>query len=215
MNNNFYTLLERILKRYGTAVLDDRARLKSILDDYAEGEFTPEIRLFLQAIEEGCHTKIVQANDLPFTANYCSRHLQDNYFLAADAADGIIALLCKLLRGYDPPEKTPAPVKVEAGVTAAPGAGRGIPPCGGQAPAGAVGGRYAPLYDYLRAQQNDTVVLSFPEIERILNAQLPPSAYNHRPWWANGGHTQANAWMAAGFLVHAVALGRSVSFHRR
>jgi hypothetical protein len=62
MNDKFYALLERIFKQYVKALLDDRAKLKSVLCDYAEGEFLPEIRLFLQAIEAGCHTRITQAD---------------------------------------------------------------------------------------------------------------------------------------------------------
>jgi hypothetical protein len=52
-----------------------------------------------------------------------------------------------------------------------------------------------------------TLVLSFEELERILDSPLPPSARKHRPWWANQARhyaSQARGWMDAGFLVKRV-----------
>jgi hypothetical protein len=46
-------------------------------------------------------------------------------------------------------------------------------------------GKYAPLEQYLRdlsADQKD-VTLSFEQIERIINAKLPSSAYEFQQWW--------------------------------
>jgi hypothetical protein len=192
MNDKFYTLLERIFKQYVKALLDDRAKLKSVLCDYAEGEFLSEIRLFLQAIEAGCHTKITQADDIPLAARACSRLLQDNYYLTQEAADYVIALLCKLLRGYDMPKKTP-----ENAVQGPENAGNGLNPQH-------IGGRYAPLYDYLAAQRNNNVNVTFAEIENILGARLPRSARVYRAWWANGSHAHAESWLRAGFRVGAV-----------
>jgi hypothetical protein len=192
MNNKFYSLLERIFKQYVKALLDDRAKLKSVLCDYAEGEFSPEIHLFLQAIEAGCHTRIAQADDIQLAAGACSRLLRDNYYLTQEAADYVTALLCKLLRGYDMPKKTP-----ENAVQGPEIAGNGLNPQ-------RIGGRYAPLYDYLAAQRNNNVNLTFAEIENILGARLPRSARVYRAWWANGGHTQAESWLQAGFRVGIV-----------
>ena len=48
-------------------------------------------------------------------------------------------------------------------------------------------GKYSPLENYLRdlpANQKE-VALSFEQIERIINAKLPPSAYEYQTWWAN------------------------------
>jgi len=70
-------------------------------------------------------------------------------------------------------------------------------------------GKYTPLEHYLTALpaiQRD-VTLSFEQIERILNDKLPPSAYNHRAWWANereGQHVHAHAWLDAGWKVNTV-----------
>jgi hypothetical protein len=49
---------------------------------------------------------------------------------------------------------------------------------------------------------------SFIEIEKILRAKLPNSAYNHRQWWENPtspkNHSHAQSWLAAGWKVATV-----------
>ena len=69
--------------------------------------------------------------------------------------------------------------------------------------------KYYPLQQYLTnlpTSQRD-VTLTFLQIERIIGDRLPPSASNHRPWWANeedGQHSHAHAWMRAGWRVDTV-----------
>ena len=56
------------------------------------------------------------------------------------------------------------------------------------------------------------------EIEKILNAHLPPEARRFPNWWANqksGKRAQAFAWMAAGWLVSKVDLDASALRFRR
>ena len=70
-------------------------------------------------------------------------------------------------------------------------------------------GKYTPLENYLRdlpANQKE-IVLSFEQIERIISAKLPPSAYEYQAWWANekeGNHVNARAWANAGWKVENV-----------
>lgn len=68
--------------------------------------------------------------------------------------------------------------------------------------------RYAPLFNYLSEEvppEEDHVELEFEQIERVINAELPRSAYQHRAWWANTpSHAQANAWVSAGWRVDRV-----------
>ena len=40
--------------------------------------------------------------------------------------------------------------------------------------------------------------------ESILGFSLPRSAYTYNAWWSNGGHTQADAWMNAGYRVTGI-----------
>src|SRR5690606_29267984 len=59
---------------------------------------------------------------------------------------------------------------------------------------------------------------SFAEIERVLDRSLPRSARMYRPWWANtkdGGHSQALAWVLAGWTTSQVDLdAEEVTFIR-
>jgi predicted nucleic acid-binding protein len=75
-------------------------------------------------------------------------------------------------------------------------------------------GKYSPLEHFLRRSRMMTVTLSYAQIEKILESRLPPSAHKHKPWWANGGHSQANSWLNAGWKVDSVSLGKSVTFKR-
>lgn len=76
-------------------------------------------------------------------------------------------------------------------------------------------GKYFPLYEYLSKQQERHVVLTFKEIEEILQAKLPKSAYKYQAWWGNtrsGTYVQAAAWLEAGFRVDIVQYGCCVEF---
>lgn len=74
------------------------------------------------------------------------------------------------------------------------------------------GGKYEPLKYYLTSCSNDIVELSYEEIEKIIENNLPMSAHKYIAWWANGGHSQADAWLDAGYRVESVKLGHSVVF---
>jgi hypothetical protein len=75
-------------------------------------------------------------------------------------------------------------------------------------------GKYTSLEQYLRvipATQKE-VTLSFEQIEQIIHARLPPSAYEYQQWWDNekeGNHVNARAWADAGWKI------QSVDFHRK
>lgn len=72
--------------------------------------------------------------------------------------------------------------------------------------------KYTPLRDFLlRVSDEGTndVVLTYEEIEKLLQAELPASAYGQRTiglWWRNdASHTQArNGWLAAGWMVQSI-----------
>ena len=72
--------------------------------------------------------------------------------------------------------------------------------------------KYYSLEKYLDRQKDNLIKLTFTEIEKILGEVLPPSAYKYPAWWANGGHSQADAWMNAGWRVDNLKLGNSVVF---
>ena len=84
--------------------------------------------------------------------------------------------------------------------------------------------KYEPLEGHLktrRASQRE-VSLSFAEIESIIGARLPKSAYTYREWWSNqadvSNRPQAKAWISAGYKVESVQQRRDsgvVRFKRR
>jgi hypothetical protein len=82
-----------------------------------------------------------------------------------------------------------------------------------------VEGKYLSLAKHLVNVPAATRELEYKisEIEKILNAHLPPEARRFPNWWANqksGKRAQAFAWMAAGWLA-AVDIDASVVRFRR
>ena len=75
---------------------------------------------------------------------------------------------------------------------------------------------YDPLRDYLKRHEFRELELSLLKIEEIIGRRLPRSA--DRPqWWANTvapGHSQREAWRAAGFDAFLIAGSRKVQFRR-
>ena len=69
--------------------------------------------------------------------------------------------------------------------------------------------KYDPLRDYLRklSPTHKEITLSFEQICKILEAELPKSAYQYNAWWSNevgGRHVQAHSWQDAGWKVASV-----------
>lgn len=80
-------------------------------------------------------------------------------------------------------------------------------------------GKYHRLYAHLKSLAASEWRASFSDIETVLGFALPPSARLHRPWWANqsanGGHSQALAWGAAGWETAEVDLDAETLVLRR
>jgi hypothetical protein len=68
-------------------------------------------------------------------------------------------------------------------------------------------GKYEPLAEFLKDFRGDAWEASFSEIEDVLGFPLPPSAHEHRAWWANqyrGNHSQAKGWINAGWETREI-----------
>jgi hypothetical protein len=71
-----------------------------------------------------------------------------------------------------------------------------------------VGLRYHPLAAWLEGRVDPEAELSFRQIEELIGRRLPPSARLHQAWWANSdSHSQARAWLEAGWTVSSFDLG--------
>jgi hypothetical protein len=85
---------------------------------------------------------------------------------------------------------------------------------------GRSGCKYAPLRDRLTGEQQNSVRLTFSEIEDLIGEPLPDSAHKYREWWANQSNVanrpHARAWTEAGFAVESVDQSQAwVQFMRR
>ena len=63
--------------------------------------------------------------------------------------------------------------------------------------------KYFPLYEFLRLSDQVPLVLTFDQIEGILENRLPKSARRSGSFWSNRtrGALQAQAWLDAGYQV--------------
>ncbi len=77
---------------------------------------------------------------------------------------------------------------------------------------------YTPLKLYLQQQTFAEIPMSFGKVAEIVGRRLPASALCYRSWWANEtrGHSQAKAWMEAGYETSQVDMeGGKLVFRRR
>ncbi|CCV05460.1 conserved hypothetical protein [Mesorhizobium metallidurans STM 2683] len=76
--------------------------------------------------------------------------------------------------------------------------------------------KYAPLKDFLVAQNVDRVPMSFAEIERVLNLPLPASK-QYPAWWSNNpsNNPMTREWLEAGFETESVNIGSGKLVFRR
>lgn len=84
---------------------------------------------------------------------------------------------------------------------------------GNVAPTLSTSSRYAPLHQHLAgvSKDNQSYEMSFDEISTVMGADLPKSARDHRAWWANTeSHSQALAWISAGWKVDGVDLNNEL-----
>lgn len=68
--------------------------------------------------------------------------------------------------------------------------------------------KYFALHEFLSTQRGDRLELTFSDLEAVLGFRLPRGARSHKAWWGNGrsGHSQARAWLLAGWRVAIVDL---------
>ena len=77
--------------------------------------------------------------------------------------------------------------------------------------------KYAGLEAHLRNAGADAVPMTFAEIERVIGAKLPASAFTHRAWWSNNPSNSVitHAWLAAGYKTANVDMaGRTLEFRK-
>ena len=80
----------------------------------------------------------------------------------------------------------------------------------------AAASKYSRLFIHLVDRNDYKWRTTFEDVEEVLEFDLPESARNHRPWWANDeSHTHALAWIAAGWKTAEVDLAaKTLTFER-
>lgn len=76
--------------------------------------------------------------------------------------------------------------------------------------------KYKPLEDYLASRAESEVPMTFEDIEKVIDATLPPSS-TRREWWSNNEQSSVitRAWKRAGFISCKVdTRGRKLIFRR-
>ena len=76
---------------------------------------------------------------------------------------------------------------------------------------------YQRLRQHLEALKQNEWPATFDQIEKVIGADLPPSARKHPAWWSNTtSHSHAQAWVKAGWITRKVNLAnQSVVFERK
>src|ERR1051325_2594813 len=82
-----------------------------------------------------------------------------------------------------------------------------------------VSGKYVRLYKYLQNRYADTVVLTFAQIESLLEFSLPDQARVNRQWGTNAaatapGRHYSDSWLLARRVATPNLLSQTVAFER-
>ena len=77
-------------------------------------------------------------------------------------------------------------------------------------------GKYEPLGKFLRSKKLDRIAMSFSEIERVINAKLPPSK-KYPAWWSNNpdNNVMTREWLNAGYETESVDIASGKLVFRR
>lgn len=81
--------------------------------------------------------------------------------------------------------------------------------------------KYERLHSYFAGKSESYVVLSFEELERILDDKLPASAYQYPAWWSNSttaAHPYSRAWTDNGYYtihVRSTIHSEKIEFYKQ
>jgi len=98
MNPGFVAVLQKLAAEQGKGVLLDPGKCRAFLADYTGTEYKKERRLVLFALEAGVQKAIDASQELELCKKQQARRLQEEYFLAEDAAVTLVDTLALVLR---------------------------------------------------------------------------------------------------------------------
>jgi formylglycine-generating enzyme required for sulfatase activity len=106
-------MVDQVARDRGVDILADVTLSKSLLSDYAKGEYKKERRLVLQALEAGYYRRLRDSKERALTIRILIRDFQEDYSIRQDAAEQTIDVLAALFGGrveQIPPAPAPQPV---------------------------------------------------------------------------------------------------------
>jgi len=99
MEQDFITILQKLVNEQGKEALLTTAKCKAFLADYTRGEHKKESQRVLKAIEYGAAKAINDTDELDICKKQQIRLLKEDYFLSAEIASDIVDALAFVLRG--------------------------------------------------------------------------------------------------------------------
>jgi hypothetical protein len=104
MNDNLLKILQDLTARYGAELLDDGARVKALLADFAKGEPKAQKTAFLNALGRGCHKSLreVPKTERGAACRRLAQNLHDEEGLDLTLCGGTLELLAALLFAGEP-----------------------------------------------------------------------------------------------------------------
>jgi formylglycine-generating enzyme required for sulfatase activity len=111
VDQNFVSILEKLIKERGKEVLLDKSKCKAFLSDYTRNEYKNESDLLFLAIEAGSAKAINDTEELRICKLQQIRKLHENKFLAPEFSIDVVDTLALVLRGSTTRTE---PIKVES-----------------------------------------------------------------------------------------------------
>jgi formylglycine-generating enzyme required for sulfatase activity len=99
VDQNFVSILEKLIKERGKEVLLDKSKCKAFLADYTRNEYKKESDLLFLAIEAGSAKVINDTEELKICKLQQIKKLQKEKFLASEFSIDIVDTLALVLRG--------------------------------------------------------------------------------------------------------------------
>ena len=93
MEQDFITILKKLLGEQGKEALLNTSKCKALLADYTKNEYKKESRLLLQALDAGVQKAIDTAKDIAICKKQQIRLLHEDYGLAENVAADIVDAL--------------------------------------------------------------------------------------------------------------------------
>ncbi|MHC6202778.1 leucine-rich repeat domain-containing protein [Breznakiellaceae bacterium SP9] len=119
MDTNFKKIVQQIIAEKGREIFNSNDGFKSILLEYARGEYKKEVRLLTQVLDVGCYKKLCETQDITVMKQQLVLQLHEDYSLDKTAVQEMIEFIVSILFTVPTPVQIP-PVQPPPAVPTAP-----------------------------------------------------------------------------------------------